>query len=825
MAIAFLRSSSRQLLRKLLRSPLFTLVSVGTLALGIGANAAIFSVVHGVLLKPLPFEEPERLVGIWHTAPGLGFDKVNQSPALHFTYRDLGRVFDQVGMWDNEQASVTRLAEPERVESMNVTDGTLALLRVKPKLGRIFTPEDDAPGTPLTVILSESYWQRRFGSDPKVLGRTIMVNGKSREIVGVLSKELRFLRFQPDLFLPMQFDPAEVILGNFSYQGIARLKPGVGIDEANADVARMIPVAAEKYPRGLTLQMLKEARFDANVVPLKEDVVGDVGNVLWILLGTVGLVLLIACANVANLFLVRTDARQQELALRTALGADRKRLSRELLLESVTLGILGGLLGLALAYGGIRLLVAIGPESLPRLNEIGIDSTVLLFTFGISLFSGVLFGLFPVFKYGRMSLTAALKEGGRGGSEGRERHRARSFLVVVQIALALVLLVGSGLMIRSFQALRKVNPGFVRPEEVLSVRLSIPSAEVEDPVQVVRMHRQIMERIEAIPGVDSIGLSSSVTMDGWDSNDPIWVEDFPVPEGQLPPIRRYKWIGENYFETVGNPVLAGRALTWHDVETRAHVVVVTENLAREYWGEPAKAIGKRVRQSFDKTPGPWREIVGVVGNEHDNGVSEKPTAIVYWPMLVEDFWTQEVFAQRSMVYAIRTRRLGTPTFLDEVRAAVWSVNPNLPLANVRTLEEILENSMARTSFTLVMLGIAAGVALVLGAVGIYGVISYSVSQRTREIGVRMALGAARKDVNRLVLQEGLPLILTGLALGLVAALGLTRLMAALLFGVSPIDPVTFASVSVTLAAIALLASYLPARRAAGMDPTEALRWE
>jgi predicted permease len=808
-----------------LRSPLFTLVSVGTLALGIGANAAIFSVVHGVLLKPLPFEEPERLVGIWHTAPGLGFDKVNQSPALHFTYRDLGRVFDQVGMWDNEQASVTRLAEPERVESMNVTDGTLALLRVKPKLGRIFTPEDDAPGTPLTVILSESYWQRRFGSDPKVLGRTIMVNGKSREIVGVLSKELRFLRFQPDLFLPMQFDPAEVILGNFSYQGIARLKPGVGIDEANADVARMIPVAAEKYPRGLTLQMLKEARFDANVVPLKEDVVGDVGNVLWILLGTVGLVLLIACANVANLFLVRTDARQQELALRTALGADRKRLSRELLLESVTLGILGGLLGLALAYGGIRLLVAIGPESLPRLNEIGIDSTVLLFTFGISLFSGVLFGLFPVFKYGRMSLTAALKEGGRGGSEGRERHRARSFLVVVQIALALVLLVGSGLMIRSFQALRKVNPGFVRPEEVLSVRLSIPSAEVEDPVQVVRMHRQIMERIEAIPGVDSIGLSSSVTMDGWDSNDPIWVEDFPVPEGQLPPIRRYKWIGENYFETVGNPVLAGRALTWHDVETRAHVVVVTENLAREYWGEPAKAIGKRVRQSFDKTPGPWREIVGVVGNEHDNGVSEKPTAIVYWPMLVEDFWTQEVFAQRSMVYAIRTRRLGTPTFLDEVRAAVWSVNPNLPLANVRTLEEILENSMARTSFTLVMLGIAAGVALVLGAVGIYGVISYSVSQRTREIGVRMALGAARRDVNRLVLQEGLPLILTGLALGLVAALGLTRLMAALLFGVSPIDPVTFASVSVTLAAIALLASYLPARRAAGMDPTEALRWE
>jgi predicted permease len=824
MAIAFLRSSSRQLLRKLLRSPLFSLVSIGTLALGIGANAAIFSVVHGVLLKPLPFEDPEPLVGIWHSAPGLGFDKVNQSPALHFTYRDSGRVFEQVGMWDNEQVSVTGLAEPERVESMSVTDGTLALLRVRPKLGRIFTREDDSPGSPLTVILSEAYWQRRFGADPKVLGRTLMVNSKSREIIGVLPGDLRFLRFQPDLFLPMQFDPAEVFLGNFSYQGIGRLKPGIGIEEANADVARMIPLATEKYPRGLSLQELREARFDANVVPLKEDVVGDVGNVLWVLLGTVGLVLLIACANVANLFLVRTDARQQELALRTALGADRKRLSRELLMESVTLGILGGLLGLGLAYAVLRLLVAIGPESLPRLNEIGIDPTVLLFTFVLAVFSGVLFGLFPLFKYGRMSLTSALKEGGRGGSEGRERHRARSFLVVAQIALALVLLVGSGLMVRSFQALREVHPGFERPEEVLTLRLSIPNAEVEKPEDVVSMHRRILERVAAISGVDSIGLSSSVTMDGWDSNDPIWVEDFPVPEGQLPPIRRYKWVSENFFETMGNPVLLGRAITWNDIETRTPVVMISENLAREYWGDPAKAIGKRVRQSFE-TPGPWREIVGVVGNEHDNGVSEEPPAIVYWPMLVEKFWNQEVMAQRSMVYAIRTRRLGTPNFLEEVRSAVWSVNPNLPLANVRTMQEILSNSMARTAFTLTMLGIAAVVALVLGAVGIYGVISYSVSQRTREIGVRMALGAARRDVNRLVLRESVPLIVAGLAFGLIAAFGLTRLMSSLLFGVSPVDPITFASVSAALAAVALVASYLPARRASAMDPTEALRWE
>ncbi len=313
-------------------------------------------------------------------------------------------------------------------------------------------------------------------------------------------------------------------------------------------------------------------------------------------------------------------------------------------------------------------------------------------------------------------------------------------------------------------------------------------------------------------------------MDGWDSNDAVWVEDFPTPEGQLPPIRRYKWVSENFFETMGNPLLVGRAITWNDIETHAPVVVVSENLAREYWGDPAKAIGKRIRQSFEN-PDRWHEIVGVVGNEHDNGVAEKAPTIVYWPMLVEKFWGQDLFAQRSMAYAIRTHRLGTPTFLEEVRSAVWSVNPNLPLANVRTLEELLEDSMARTSFTLIMLGIASAVALVLGAVGIYGVISYSVSQRTREIGVRMALGAARRDVNRLVLEEGVPLILVGLALGLAAALGLTRLMSSLLFGVSPIDPVTFALVSVTLAAIALLASYLPARRAAGLDPTEALRWE
>jgi putative ABC transport system permease protein len=810
--------------RRLLHAPLFTAVAVLTLGLGIGANTAIFSVVNGVLLKPLPFHQPDRLVGVWHSAPGMNLPLLNQSPATYFVYRDDGQTFEDIGMWDNTGVSVTGVGDPERVLALLVTDGTLGVLRVEAALGRRFSKEDDTPGTPERVMLTHGYWQRKFGGDPAVVGRGITIDGRPREIIGVLPAHFKFLNNNPQIILPFRFNRAEVFVGNFSYQAVARLKPGFTIEQANADIARLIPLVVERFPLpgGFTRQMFEEVKMSPNVRPLSTDVIGDVGRVLWVLLGTVALVLLIACANVANLFLVRAEGRQQELAIHSALGASRRRIAWELLSESLTLAAAGGAAGLLLAYAGIRALVAVAPEGLPRLDEITIDPIVLVFTAAISLVAGLLFGLIPVLKLATPHLAGALKEGGRLSSAGRERHRARNTLVVVEIALAVVLLVASGLMIRTFQAMRRVEPGFTAPAEILTVRVTIPSSLIPNNEQTARTHEQIARRIEAIPGVRSVGLSSSITMDGNDSNDPIFVEDFPPPTGRIPPLRRFKWVGEKYFETMGNPILAGRAITWNDVYTMAPVAVVTENFAREYWKEPAAALGRRIRVTPKR---PWREIVGVVGNARDNGVAVAAPAIMYWPMLHKQLWSEEVAVSRSMGYAIRTDRAGSPTLLKEVQQAVWAVNPNLPVSGVRTLDAIQRESMAQTSFALVMLGIAAAVALLLGVVGIYGVISYVATQRTREIGIRIALGAGRRDVSGLFLRHALLLAGVGIGGGMAAAAGLTRVMSALLFGVGAMDIVTYAAVAVGLGATALLASYLPAARAARIDPAEALRWE
>jgi len=815
---------AKPVVRRLMRSPMFTAITLITLAVGIGANTAIFSVLNGVLLKPLPYPNPDQLVGVWETAPGLGWTDANASPATYFTYREENQTFQDTGLWRTESVSVTGTGEPEQVDTLMVTDGTLPIIGVQPFRGRWFTRQDDLPGSPKTAMLAYGYWQRKFGGDSSVLGRRILVDGEAREVIGIMPQSFRFMNRNVSLILPFQLNRGETFIGNFSYIGIARLKLGVTLAQANADVARMLPMMSRKFPPapGISLKMFEEARLGPNLRPLKNDVVGDIGKVLLVLMGTIGAVLLIACANVANLLLVRAEGRQHELAIRSALGAGKLRIARELLLESMTLGLAGGVLGVGLAYAALRMLVAMGPSQLPRLDEISIDPSVLLFTLAVSLLAGILFGLIPVFKYAGPRLESALRQGGRTSSDGRERHRARSALVVVQVSLALVLLISSGLMIRTVRALQQVQPGFTRPGQVLTLHVSIPDAEAPKPEQVVRTYQGMLEKIAAIPGVTSVSLTNSVTMDGNSGNDPIFAADKVYADEKIPPLRRYKFVSPGSFKTMGNPLLVGRDVTWTDIYAYRPVVLVSENLARELWQTPSAALGKQVRENPKAV---WREVIGVVGNERDNGVSEKAPTVVYWPMVVKNFWGMDYNAQRSMAFTIRSGRTGAASFLKEIQQAIWSVNPNLPIADVRTLREIYDRSMARTSFTLVMLTIAAGMALLLGIVGIYGVVSYSVSQRTREIGIRIALGAPQQTVRQMFVRQGLLLTGIGVVCGVAAAISLTRLMASLLFEVSPIDPITYCAVCAVLIAAAALASYIPARRATSIEPVEALRVE
>jgi putative ABC transport system permease protein len=809
----------RLALRRLIHAPLFTAVTLLTLAVGIGANTAIFSVVYGVLLKPLPYPEPERLVGVWHTAPGLGLPVINMGPSNYFTYKDEGRTFEGIALWDNGSASVTGQGEPERVQTLLVTHDIFPILRLTAEQGRLFVAADDAPGAPARVVLTHGYWQRRYGGR-QVVGESMRVDGEVREIVGVLPASFRFLQSEASLVMPLRLNRAEVPVGNFSYQGLARLKPGVTLEQASSDVARLLSRIPELFPLppGFTRTMYDELKMAPRLRPLAEDVIGDVGQVLWILLGTVGLVLLIACANVANLSLVRAEGRQQEFAVRTALGASRAQIARALLSESVALGLCGGALGVLLAQAGLAVLVWLAPSGLPRLQDIGINGWVLLFTLAVSLVAGLLFGLVPVLRFGEPSVTA-LKEGGRSASDGPSRHRARNALVVAEIALALVLLVVSGLMVRTFVALRSVDPGFRAPEEVQTFRVSVPGTLVPDRDQTVRTFEQIAAALRQVPGVTSVGVSSSLTMDNYDSWDPVFVEGVTPEGGAMPPIRRFKWIGEGYFETMGNRLIAGRLLTWNDAYQRQRVALISENFARELFGSPQAALGKRIRNTPNN---PWREIVGVVGDDRDDGLNKPAPTTVYWPLVMDDFW-EEAFVSRNQAFAVRSARMKSPSLLRELQQAVWSVNPNLPVANARSLDDILRRSMAQTSFALTMLGIAAGVALLLGIVGIYGVIAYIAAQRTREIGVRMALGAQAADVRKLFMAHGVKLVAIGLVIGVAAALALTRLMSTLLFGVQSTDPMTYVVVSLVLGVIALVATYLPARRAARIDPIVALR--
>lgn len=823
--MGFLVNQLRQVFRRLTRAPMFAVITLVTLAAAVGANTVVFSVLEGVLLKPLPYPEGEQLVGVRLNAPGIRLNDFELSPSDYFIFREQGRTFQDIGLYTGDSESVTGMAEPEQVSALLVTDGTLPLLGVHPALGRLFTKQDDSADAHETVILTYGYWRRKFGADPSVIGRTLVTGGKGRQIIGVLPQNFHFLDWEdPALILPFGFDRNKQHLGNFSYQAIARLKPGVTIAQLNADMARMLPIVLSSFPAppGFSIKLFEDARIGPNAHPLKQNVVGDVGNTLWVLMGSIAMVLLIACANVANLLLVRVEGRRQELALRAALGAGWGRIAGELMLESLVLATLGGALGLGLAYGTLRILRAIAPSGLPRIHEIGIDGPVLLFTLLVTLLASLLVCCVPIFKYAGAHLTTGIREGGRGISQSREQHRARSVLVVVQVALALVLLICSGLMIRTFRALTKVNVGFAGASELQTFRIFIPDTQVKEPEAAVRMEEEIQHRLGSIPGVSSASIGTVIPMGGGGWHDPVFVENRSYSEGQLPPLSRFKFVSPGFLATLGTPLIAGRDLTWTDTYNRIPVALVSENLAREYWGDSSAALGKRIRVSSKDD---WREIVGVVGDVHDDGVSQKAPTEVYWPLLQNRFESDDVSVRREVSYVIRSPRAGSENFLKSVREGVWSVNANLPLADVHTVQYYYGKSLARTSFTLIMLGVAGSMALLLGVVGIYGVIAYSVSQRTREIGIRMALGAQQPTLTGMFVRHGLSLTAIGVGLGLIGAAVSMRLLSSLLFNVKPLDPITYAASSIGLLATAWLASYLPSRRAATVDPVEALRAE
>jgi len=828
----------RHALRGLARRPTFTFAAVLTLALGIGANTAVFSVVNAVLLKPLSYPQSNELVSLQHVAPGLNSGALGLSPDLYFTYRDENRTFEHLGTFTDGGATVTGVGDPEQARIRVVSDGVLQALGVQPMLGRWFSAADHAPQAagPVfqlggTVILTYAYWQRKFGGDPGVIGRSMSIDSRPTEIVGVMPAGFRFLNMTPEaeLILPIQLDRSRVALasGFGGWQGVGRLKPGATLAEAQADAARILPIwldASPTPPGGAQRDAVANWRVAPAFVALKDTIVGNIAGTLWVLMGTIGAVFVIACANVANLMLVRADARRQEFAVRSALGAGRGRIAKELLVESTVLGALGGAAGLVLAYVGLRLLVAFGPTNLPRLQEISIDPRVLASVIVASLVSSLLLGSIPGFKHAAQNATPL--SAARGATASRERHRARNALVVAQVALALVLIVCSGLMFRTFSALRDVDPGVSRAEAVQIARINITQAISTDPERSLQIQRQILDGIAAIPGVEAASFGFGAPMEA--TRTPagaLYVEGQRYAAGETAAIRRHQYVAPGYFATVGTRMVAGRDITWPDIDAGGKVAVISEGLARELWGEPRAALGKRVRESRPDAPGIWRDVVGVVADVHEDGVSLDAPRLVYWPVLRESWFGQPKTGMPAIAYVVRSERAGTASFAAEINRAVWAVNADLPVFLVRTVQDLYAGFLAQTSFTLVMLAIAAVMALGLGVVGIYGVMAYIVSQRTREIGIRSALGANPRQLKRIFLLQGLALSGVGAAAGLVAAIGLGRLMSSLLFGIGPMDPIAYvAALGITIAA-ATLASYLPARRAATIDPMVTLRAE
>lgn len=819
----------RQVVRRLGRAPMFTAITLLTLAIGVGANTVIFTVVENVLLKALPYPDPGRLIGVWYLAPGVNFQgDLNIAPSHYFINREQNKTLEDIGVYDGDAFNVTGSGEPEHVQGLDVSDGTLPILGVKPALGRLFTREDDTASAPKTVILSYGYWQKKFGGATSVIGQSITMDGNARQIIGVLPRSFQFLDYDKvDLVIPMAWDRSKTKLGNYSYEALARLKPGVTMEQARADLDRLIPVAFHSFPppEGFSESLFESAHLSTTVHPLKKDVIGDIGNVLWVVMGALALVLLVACANVANLLLVRVEGRRQELAIRSALGASWGRTAGELIGESLLLGVMGSLIGLGLAYGALRALIWAAPQGLPRLHEIHIDFYALLFTAGLALLTSVFIALLPIAKYAGLRATTGLREGGRGLSQGRDRLRARKTLVVVQVAMALVLLLCSGLMIRTFLALTHVSPGFNAHQSLQTFHFYVPDNQIPDSQadRLVHQYQEIANRIAALPSVSAVSLSSTMPIANYnDSNDVLYAQDHEMSAGKLPPIRRFVFVAPGYFSTVGTRIVAGREISWDDTYNKLPVAMISENMAREWWGSAQAALGKKIRVGSTDD---WREIVGVAEDAHFNGVDKPAPTTVYWPILRANYEGQKLDVRRGMIYEVRSPRAGSQEFMHEIEQAVWQVNANNPLSNPMTMDQMFRKSMARTSFTLVLLSAAGAMALLLGVIGIYGVISYTVAQRSREVGIRMALGAQRSSLVSLFVRQGLMLTVIGAATGLVVAFAVMRLLSSILFNVSPFDPLTYAAITAVLLLTAGVACYLPSRRAAGVNPVDALRAE
>ena len=793
--------------RALVHSPIFTIVTVLSLALGIGANTAIFSVVNGLLLRPLPYPESERIVDVWHTPPQQSFpglDRFSVSPANYLDWKAQSSTFEQMAIYGYAGLSLSTSNDPLPLIGAPVSSDFFSVLRTNAMQGRTFTPDEEQPGRDQVVVISQALWQRAFGANPNIIGQTVTLNSRSFTVVGIMPAGFALPR-EADLWVPLGWDDKERQTRSIhDYIVIARLKQNVSLQQAQAEMSTISTRLEQQYPE-------ENSGWGAVVIPLHEDLVGDIRTALLVLFCAVGFVLLIACANVANLMLARGANRQKEIAVRIALGAGRARLIRQLLTESVLLAVTGGLLGLLLAVWGSRMLVRLG--SLPNSGDIGIDTWALGFTLLVSFAAGIIIGIVPALQFTRTSLSETLKQGaGRTGGSPMKQH-TRKALVISEVALSLVLLIGAGLMIRSFWKLQNVDPGF-DTSNLLTMSVGLTPIRYSEPHQQLAFLDRVTEQIRAVPGVVSVGATTTIPLAGGGSTQPFSIEGRPTGTVAEQPMAQTRYISSDYFRAIGIPLRQGRFFSDQDRDNSVPVVIISEAMARRFWpGE--NPIGKRLTPSFHVKQGA-REIVGVVGDVKTSGLDVDASAMMYLP-----------YKQSQMPFITFVARTASDpqNFVQPVSKAIYSIDKEQALTDVRTMEEVLARSMSGRRFNMTLLITFAGVALMLAAVGVYGVMNYTVMLRRRELGIRLALGAQKMDVLRLVLGQGLTLTLIGVVAGLLAAYAVTRLMASLLYGVTATDYLTFVSVSAVIIAVGLLASYLPARRATKVDPMIALRAE